>query len=833
MKKIKSILKEISFYKSQSILFILCIIFSIGTFISIDSLGMSVKDYVISDSKTLAGGDIIFTSNIPYSQNISQYFKELKNNSKIKLVNSYSFTTIVYSNYNNNSLLTQVRILDDGYPLYGKVKLNENFSFEEIFDENKIIVEKELLNSMNLTLGDELKIGNKTFIISAILISEPDTPINLFKLGPKILINSKNLNELNLIGKKSRINYKTLIKVEDEKLKKEIYEKIKVLKKEKEEVKYYNETNSTLEKFTLNFLFFIKLISIFIIFITGIGMSSTLTSLLLDLKESIGIKKILGEKSKKIFIYYLSFVILLSIIGYLFAIFFSYLLIKFFPNIFQKILPQDINIFISYISLLKGVIITLFLSIIFSLIPLLKTKEIKPISIFRKEEYDINKRLKFLIYLLITLFFTILIFTEIDDFKTSLYILIGSLITFSIIYLISYFFVYSLNKLKKKIKNLKIKLAINGLSRIGNKTVLIIFSLALSLTLIFTLTFIEINLQNNFIKSFPKDAPNLFLLDIPKDKIKEVENLFNEKINIYPIIIAPIIKVNNEDINEIAKKIKRGDPVTRDFSLTYSDKILDSEKLIKGESLFIKNWNKSIVQVSVLDEIAERLNLDTGDKITFLVQGVEIEAEIVSIRTRIERSINAFFYFTFEPKTLKNAPQTIFATTRINSSKIPQIQRELAEKFPQITVINGEKTAKTVGEIITTLSNIISIFTIFSLIGGILILISSIYATNLQRIKESVYYKLVGANKKFIRNIFLIEYFILGLISTLISIILSLLIALIISKYLLEIEFKLFIFNILIYSILSILTILLLGFISIYKSVNKKPIEYIRENNIE
>ena len=663
---------------------------------------------------------------------------------------------------------------------------------------------------------------------------EPNRPLNLFRLGPRILISSDNLNDLNLISNKSRVEYKTLFKIEDEALLTKTYNELSLIKNIDEDLDYHFQENSTLERFTLNFLFFIKLISIFIIFITGIGITSTLTSLLLDMRESVGIKKILGEKSNTTFKYYLIFVLSLSIIGFLFSIIFSKLLTEILPNIFSNVLPKDIVLELSAVSILEGFIITIFLSIFFTITPLLKTKYIKPISIFRKEEINLNKKTIFLVYALLIIFFSLIIFLELKELRNSIYILLGSIMGLLIIYFGSQSIILYFKKLNNKVMNLKLKLSINGLSRIGNKTIMIIFSLSLSLTLIFSLTFIENNLQDNFIESFPENSPNLFLLDIPKNEIENLSKIFNSKINIYPIIRAPILEINSENIQSVSKRLGRGEPVTRDFSLTYSNEILDSEKLIEGDSLFKNNWNNDgIEQISVLDEIAERLEVGVGDRIKFLVQGIEIEAEIVSIRTRIEQGIGAFFYFTFEPKVLEKAPQTVFSTHRVESSQIPKIQLELAKKYPQITVINAETTAKTVGEIISDLSEIISFFTIFSLVGGVLILISSIYATNFERIKESVYYKLVGAKKNFIRDIFLIEYFILGICSIIISIVLSILISFSISHFIFDINYTIPVLKSFVYIITTILVILIIGYLSIIKPLNKKPIEYIRENNIE
>lgn len=838
MKNSKKIIRDIKFNKAQSILFILCLVFSIGTFISVDSIKYSIQNYVEKDSKALAGGDIIIESRREYSENITNYLNLLKRNPEIKVVNSLEFTTLVYNLNNNNSQLIEVEVLDSGYPLYGNVILENNNSFEEYFKKDFIITERNLIQLLNSNKDDNYKIGNHTFKITEFLISQPDVPLDLFKLGPKVLINSENLEEINLVGDKSRVDYNTYIKIESDTLREQIYTDLNKIKNERERIQYYYEEGNSLERFVDNFLFFIKLISIFIIFLSSVALTSILKSLLNELESTIAIKKVIGENSKSILKYYLSFVTVLSILGFFLSILFSYLLSKIFPIVFEGLIPKEISLNISIISIFTGLIITIFVVALFTYLPLSNIKSIRPYSIFRKEEINRNDKKNITItYSIIALFFGLLIFFELGELTESIYIILGIIIILLVLYILSFISLYLIKFIKNKINFLSLKLAINGLSRIGSKTNLIILSISLSLTLIFSLVFIEANLQNQFVAAFPDNSPNLFLLDIPKDDITGVRNLIPTEIEVYPVIRAPILEINGKSIKQINEELGPGEPVTRDFSITYTN-LLKTEKIIDSyddeNKMFVEEWKyNNVVQVSVLDDIAQRLNLKLGDEILFSVQGIELKAKVVSFRTRTEEGVNAFFYFTFEEEVLKNAPQTVFATARVETNEITKYQNIIAKEYPQITVINGESTAKTIGDIIERLSSTVSFFTLFSLIGGILILISSIYATNIQRIKESVYYKLVGANKKLITKIFLLEYFIIGFLSSLIAVVFSLLVSFGISTFFLEINFTWLIYEAFTYLGITIIIIMIIGFISIRRAINKKPIEYIRENNIE
>ncbi|MCA9460420.1 MAG: hypothetical protein KC550_07780, partial [Nanoarchaeota archaeon] len=325
--------------------------------------------------------------------------------------------------------------------------------------------------------------------------------------------------------------------------------------------------------------------------------------------------------------------------------------------------------------------------------------------------------------------------------------------------------------------------------------------------------------------------------DVPKDNLSDIEKIIGGEVTFYPVIRGSLLSINGVDVKKAEEnKGRGGDSLLRPFSLTYGD-LLETEKILettnKGK-IFEDNWdNDEIVQMSILDDVAEMMNVKLGDKVVFLIQGVEIEAQIVSIRTRTQEGINAFFYFTFEEEVLKDAPQTVFTITRVESQSIPLLQNEIVKAFPSVTVINGESTAKTVGEIIGQLSKVVSFFTLFSLGAGILILLSSIVSTNIQRTQEAVFYKLVGASKSFITKVFLFEYLIIGILSSILALLLSSLATFAITTYFLEIDFIFISSKALIYSLSTIIVIGIIGYFSSLNVIRRKPIEYIRENKVE
>ena len=127
-----------------------------------------------------------------------------------------------------------------------------------------------------------------------------------------------------------------------------------------------------------------------------------------------------------------------------------------FPFIFGNILPSDINISLSFLAVLKGIAISLIITTLFTLYPLLSLGKILPIQIFRHEDQALFSKDKsfYFINALILTFFTIFVFIEIEEFWFSFWLVAGSIILFLFLYLLTTLILKLIIKCKRLVSNL-------------------------------------------------------------------------------------------------------------------------------------------------------------------------------------------------------------------------------------------------------------------------------------------------------------------------------------------------------------------------------------------
>jgi putative ABC transport system permease protein len=423
------------------------------------------------------------------------------------------------------------------------------------------------------------------------------------------------------------------------------------------------------------------------------------------------------------------------------------------------------------------------------------------------------------------IFFSGLILWHMKDLQSGLIFIGGIFGLILIAYLLAQWMLYILKKLN--MRSLAIRQAVKGLFRRGGSTKPVVITLTASLCVIFSIFLIEKNLETTFVQSFPEDLPNLFFLDIQPSQVEDFASTVGREVKLYPVVQARIETIAGEKIDRQEERRRRGDSLSRVFNVTYRDDLLDTEEIIKGRTLFQNDWKEP--QISVLDTVLEMKKMNVGDKILFRIQGVPLEARISSIRTQIGESMSPFFYFVFQKEILKEAPQTIFSSLRVEKDQIAYIQNQVVSKFPNISVIDVSETIKVFSGLMKQLSVIVQFFSLLSVAAGILILISTIFATRAERIIESVYYRVLGAKKSFVFQVLALENMLIGLLSALLALALAQISTLLFCKFSFDILYRPFLWPCMLMLCAAVSLVVVIGIMTSKSIMDKKPITFLRE----
>jgi putative ABC transport system permease protein len=214
----------------------------------------------------------------------------------------------------------------------------------------------------------------------------------------------------------------------------------------------------------------------------------------------------------------------------------------------------------------------------------------------------------------------------------------------------------------------------------------------------------------------------------------------------------------------------------REYRSTYRDNLVDSEKTAGGK------WPppaeneglEGVIPISVEDEIAKDLKLHLGDEIEFDVQGVPLKTRVVHLRKVDWRRMQPNFFVVFPTGVLEDAPSFTILTTHVpNAEASANMQRAVVQKFPNVSAIDMTLILQTIENVVAKISLVIRFMALFTVFTGLTVLAAAILTGRYQRVREAVLLRTIGASRRQVGQILLVEYFLLGLVASGTAVVLS------------------------------------------------------------
>ena len=688
------------------VLFLLTLTLSLATYLTLDSIQQSVDTYVNDNQRALVGGDLILNSQQDWPSDVLAQVDTVADSQKVF---DYQFSAMVVTD--EQTLLARVKAVSPNYPLYGQAELASGKPLWQQLDTNSVVVAPEVLNGLNADVGDRISIGDAQFTISDVLTKEPDRPLTAFGFGGRVLMQQDALAATNLLGQRSRVNYRIELAGNPEVIAQQRDKLTQILSNYPDiELSDAESADTSVSRISDNVLMFLKLLVIAVLLLSAVAMYGVITAFATKQQSNNAIRLALGEPLGSVKRSYYQLLIVTSVIACVAAIVLSLGLLKVGQPYLMAILPPDVGLAINPISAIKTTIIALVLTLLITQRGLRTLGTTKPATLLNQgasqqtQNLPWYRRVSVLWYGLMLVGLYAFFAYEVGSWVLGAQILLGLIGFVAIFWALAQGWLWLLAKLAKRATiGWMPRIAIHNLARKGNQSALFFVTLSLSVAVLTLITTLNHSINAQFINAYPEDAPNLFLLDIQSDQHDEIDNIIGAPVSYYPVIRSRVVTANDVPVQDIEPADGFDDP-TRVFNLSYADTIMDTEFITEAaedNQLYApvntqnaQNPDQAVVPMSVLDTAADLLNVGMGDQVRFNIQGIEIVGQITSIRSRFEQGPSPFFYFLFEPSVLAAAPQIQFATAHVPTDDIPEIQGKLVREFPAVTTINGTAIAQ-------------------------------------------------------------------------------------------------------------------------------------------
>ena len=831
--------REIRSSWQRLIFFFLCIAIGVGSIVALRSLTKNLNQAIGGDARALLTADVVINSTNPFSPNdLSRIESVVTTSNIIEARDSVIEVSIIVrpSDESNETLsFVSLKGVESNFPLVGTFKMSTGKPFDfNILKNSGAIVAPGLLKELNLKIGDKLRIGESEFQIRETFLEEPGGSPS-FRLGSRIFVESKAFDEAGITKNRSRIRRRILFRTSENPT--SFVTKLReVFKGTTLTVRSYREMQEDLGEQFQRTEDFLSLTGLLILVLGGVGVWNVARAFVEQKRRSIAVLKCLGAKGNRVISVYLLQILTLGFVGSFFGVLLAQIGLWFIGYRFVDDLPQNMSYLVHPSTAWQGVTLGILISLIFSALPLLQIRTIKPSLLLRDETgEDVGKLdwTKWGIGVLSLTGLIILAAWQAGSFKVGVYFLGGLSVTVISLYLSAALLMWTLKRVKK-IGSFSTTHAVNSLHRPGNQTRVILLAVGLGAFVILSVQSLESNLVRVFNFSQNQNFPSMFFIDVQKSQIEKLKELIKQKTGespeTIPTIRGRIALVNGEpfDFNDREIRQQQGQ-IGREFALTYRNKLYENESIVSGEW-----WDKSNesdeIQLSLDERWGKRLKVDVNDTITFDISGRKVTSRIVNLRKIDFSNSRTAFIFVFRPGTLEKAPQSFVATVLKKQEKKQRIslKRATLKQFPNVQIFDIMDIAVVIQKLVNNFVLAISFVGSFVILTGILILIGSVALTKSQRVYENAVLKTLGANRKTLALILFTEYGILGLMAGIIGAGFAMVLSYAVSEYVFKLEWEFDLTLMLIGIVTTTILVMLVGAIASFDVIFKKPLSILR-----
>ncbi|MDP2056075.1 MAG: FtsX-like permease family protein, partial [Acidobacteriota bacterium] len=379
--------------------------------------------------------------------------------------------------------------------------------------------------------------------------------------------------------------------------------------------------------------------------------------------------------------------------------------------------------------------------------------------------------------------------------------------------------------------------AVLQLSRPGSQMRIVLLAVGLGSFFIIGVRSLQQNLVDQFAVNVTADSPDMFLLDVQSDQVARVRAAIAAHQEtgavpprLLPVLRARVVGVAGREVNlENYQDVRGRGSLAREYTITYRQTLEPNETIVAGQL-----WDgtpSTEPEVSIEQFLSEEFKINLGDTIRFDVLGRIITATVTSIRlVEWGDSRAGGFMFVFRPGVLEQAPHSFIGFLRgpQDAATRARLQAALVEAAPNVSVIDGREILATIKGVVDNVTLAVTVVGTLVLFSGLLILIGAVAMTKFRRVYEAAIFKTLGATRRLIAMVLVIEYGLLGLLAGGIGAAGAVVLSWAVSRYALDIPFTPLLGVSLTGVAVTTVLVAAIGVLSSWEVLQRKPLATLR-----
>jgi len=780
--------------RRRLLLYMSSISLGVGALVAIDSFAANVTDSVREQSRGLLGGDVSLTSGDPYTPKLHRVLDSLRQRG-IPEVQSTNFASMVLVPRSQGTRLAQIRAVSQGYPFYGKITSDPASAWPNLQSGPNAVVDPALLVSLDARIGDTVTIGVEKFLITGTLRNVPGEVGISATIGPRVYIPARYLADTKLLVYGSRADYETLFELPNASDQPRFAAALRrAITGERARVRTVKDTEVNLTQAIDQLRDFLGVVGLVALLLGGIGVASGVHAFVMRKIDTVAVLRCLGATSWQVLTIYVVQAGLMGLlgaaIGGVLGLGFQLLL----PRALQDFLPVDVSVHLAPASVVLGLLVGVWVALVFALRPLLAIRRVSPLQALRREADTTVLRmgrldpLRTIVSLAIVGSVVAIAITRAGSVQRGIGFSVAILLAVGALFGSAVLLAWLARHVVRPRWPFVLRQGIASLYRPGNQTRAVVLSLGFGVFLMSTLYQVHHSLLNTLDVKLSQARANLVFFDIQQDQDHGVDSVIRANgytvVQQVPLVTMRIAAINGRSSAQLMtdtlpstngrRQRRSGWPLRREYRSTYRDFPTASERIAEGKWFTPTTDSTTLPEVSLDVAVAHELHLAIGDTIVWNVQGVNVPTRVTSFREVNWARFEPNFFAVFQTRALENAPKQFVILAEVpNANAVAQVQRGVVRTYPNVSSIDLTLVQRTVMDVLGKVTMAIRFMALVSLALGIPVLFSAVAATRRERLREGVLLKTLGATRRQIGRIMLSEYAVLGSLGSIAGVALS------------------------------------------------------------
>jgi putative ABC transport system permease protein len=779
--------REIRASWRRVLLFFVCIAIGVASIVSLRSTVQTLKGSVSDVARAQFAGDV----RVSFAEPLSREFRAtLERCSESPLVEEHTETIETYTTIRaaDNAMVRPAIVgisgIQENFPLYGEVRLSGGASYSPTLLENRgALVPSVLARRLNLHVGDAVKIGNLSFTIRGLVERLPGNELDF--TAPQVAVNYDDVKAAGLTGFGSRVAHRWLFKTHDGRDQAVLDELTRGFRTTEAPIMVdsFRHAETWLRASLSNFEGFGSLVGLAILALGGIGVASVTRVFIQQKIQTVAILKCLGGRNREVLGAYLAQALAHGFIGSFVGLLLACVIIMIGGRYAAAYFPFDVQPGLTWNAAIQGVGIGILVTMLFSLPALLEIRVVKPLLLLRDTDLRRRGLNRFLTgsidwagltaRAVIGLALLGLAVWQSGSLSNARLLIGASVVTAIALNLTGLALIWSLRRLPR-LPSFSLRHGVTSLYRPGNQTRVILFAVGLGALFMIAVRMSQANLQRDYALDLESLKMDMFLVDLQSDQRAAAEAMLarsgGSDLELIPLVRGRIVGLRRSPANPVsvpADELRR--LLAGEREMTYRLNLDAEEYVVAGK--FWEPTPAAEPEVSIAEYYSHSLGVTVGDTLIFDIGGRRLEARITSIRGENRQTNRRMsgrrFQIVFRPGALDAAPHTFVGGLKGPSDEVlrARLENEVAEQFPNVFLIDSRDVIEDIRERTSDMSFGVSVLGGVVVFCGVVILVGSIAMTKLYRLYESAILKTLGAKRRVIICVTLIEYSVLGLLA--------------------------------------------------------------------